>query len=153
MTGKPDPNEFPPAAELREIFKTVSGVPPAGDHVATQLQYVADMLAALDRLPAEPILAWREGGDTVRHIPIGREILVGRQTGDSGLCLAGDDLLSRRHFAIRTTGAICALEDLASRNGTAINTSENRIRHTTLCDGDLIYAGRHIFVYLNPTRA
>ena len=153
MTGKPDPDEFPPDAELREIFQTVSGVPPASDQVVTRLQYVADMLAALGRQPAGPILAWRESDGSVRQVQIGCELIVGRQTGEPGLSLAGDDLLSRRHFAVRAISATGTLEDLASRNGTAINTSENRIRQTTLCDGDLIYAGRHIFVYLNPARA
>jgi hypothetical protein len=152
MAAKPKPAGIPPPAELREIFQTVSGGAPAADLFATRLQYVADLIAALGPLPQEPVLAWREAGNSARHARIGRKLVVGRQTGDSGLSLAGDDQLSRRHFALRTQGANCALQDLDSRNGTAINASENRIRKHSLCDGDLIYAGRHIFVYLNPAR-
>jgi len=152
MTGKPGKPEFPPLEELRDIFQTVSSVPPAGDRVATHLQYVADLLAAVGHLPAAAVLAWRDASGAVRYVTIERELVVGRKTGETGLSLAGDDSLSRRHFSVRAAGAMVTLEDLGSHNGTAVNTSEGRVRHATLCDGDLIYAGRHIFVYLNPTR-
>jgi len=152
MTARPVKPEYPSAAELREILPTVIGAGAAGDPFATRLQYVADLLAKLGRLPAEPVLAWRETNGAVRHIAIGQELVVGRNTNASGLSLAEDELLSRSHFVIRTEGPLGTLEDLASRNGTAVNTSENRATTAKLCDGDLIYAGRHIFVYLNPNR-
>jgi hypothetical protein len=153
MSAKPGKDEILPLAELREIFQTVSGAPPADDCFATRLQYVADILASLGRQSEEPVLAWSETSSSVKHTRIGRELVVGRQTDDSGLTLSGDHLLSRHHFAIRADGGIYELEDLGSRNGTAINITANKISRKILCDGDLIFAGRHIFVFLNPTRA
>jgi FHA domain len=153
MSAKSNEPEHPSAAELREILPTVTGFSAPGDPFATRLQYVSDLVIELGPQLSEPILAWREAGNAVRHVPTGRELVVGRQTGDVGLSLPGDDLLSRRHFVIRSDGPLGTLEDLHSRNGTAINTNDNRKNKTTLCDGDLIYAGRHIFVYLNPIRS
>jgi hypothetical protein len=142
-------NELPPGAGVREIFQTVTGSPPVTDYLATRLQYVADLLAALGRAPESTCLVWREAASGIRQERVGAEVVVGRQPG-GGLAFAEDDLLSRRHFSIRVDGSDFLLEDLQSRNGTAVNTSENRIRQRVLCDGDLIYAGRHIFVFLNP---
>jgi hypothetical protein len=153
MPAKSNDPERPSAAELREILPTVTGFSAAGDPFATRLQYVSDLVAELGTQLSKPILAWRDAGKAARHVPIGLELVVGRQTGEAGLSLPADDLLSRCHFVIRSDGPLGILEDLGSRNGTAINASNNRQNKTTLCDGDLIYAGRHIFVYLNPIRS
>jgi pSer/pThr/pTyr-binding forkhead associated (FHA) protein len=115
------------------------------------LHYAAEFMAGLGGLPGGPVLAWRDAAGCVRHTDIASELVVGRRPGE-GLTFAEDDLLSRRHFRICHDGTACALEDLNSRNGTTVNSSENRIRRTTLRDGDLIYAGRQILVYLNPAR-
>lgn len=149
MKEKSGDDAIPPGGELREIFQTVSGSPPPADHLVTRLQYVADLVGALGRAPAGPCLVWRESASVVRHARVGAELVVGRKP-EAGLAFADDDLLSRRHFLIRAGGAACILDDLQSRNGTAVNTSEHRVREKVLRDGDLIYAGRHIFAFLNP---
>jgi hypothetical protein len=150
MRDTPQPEAIPPA-ELREIIQTVSGSIPAVDQLARRLHYVAEVMAGLGALPGGPVLAWRDIGGCVRHADIASELVVGRQAGD-GLTFAEDELLSRHHFKVCYDGATCALEDLNSRNGTTVNSSEDRIRRATVRDGDLIYAGRQIFVYLNPAR-
>lgn len=145
------PPEAIPPAELREIFQTVSGSVPAGDELARRLHYVAEVMAGLGATSGGPVLAWRDAGGGIRHADIASELVVGRRAGES-LNFAEDDLLSRRHLRICNDGSTCALEDLNSRNGTSLNSSENRIRQATLRDGDLIYAGRQILVFLNPAR-
>ena len=140
---------MPPSEKLQEICQTISGVPSPKDQIATRLGYVADLLANAGPLPNVPILVWREEDRSIHHVLIGECLIVGRQTGNPGLTLPDDNLLSRRHFAVRVTGAVCMLEDLQSRNGTAINRHEKLVQQRSLCDGDLILAGNHIFAYLN----
>lgn len=143
---------MPPSEELQEICQTISGLPSPNDQIATRLRYVADLLANAGPLPTVPVLVWREEDHSVRHALIGKGLVVGRQTGQSGLALPDDKLLSRRHFEVRTTGAECMLEDLQSRNGTAINRPEARVTQRSLCDGDLILAGNHIFAFLDQSK-
>jgi len=140
---------MPPSEELQEICQTISGLPSPNDKIVTRLRYVADLLANAGSLPNAPILVWREEDRPVRHALIGGGLVVGRQTGEPGLTLPDDKLLSRRHFVVRTTGVECMLEDLQSRNGTAINRVEERVQQRSLCDGDLILAGNHIFAFLD----
>jgi pSer/pThr/pTyr-binding forkhead associated (FHA) protein len=113
------------------------------------LEYVAELLAGAGPLPKEPLLLWREEGEAARHAVIGQELVVGRNTGGSGLTLPDDAGLSRRHFLIRQATGSCLLEDLKSRNGTAINRPAKRMSQHRLRDGDLILAGSHLFVFLD----
>jgi hypothetical protein len=145
-------SSMPAPEELQEICQTISGLPSPNDQIVTRLRYVADLLANAGALPNAPILVWREEDRSVRHALIGEGLVVGRQTDETGLSLPDDNLLSRRHFAVRTTGAERILEDLQSRNGTAINRPEERVQQRSLCDGDLILAGNHVFAFLDQSK-
>src|SRR5439155_1826656 len=129
-----------PAAELRDICQTMTGLPSPSDQLATRLQYLADLVTHAGRLADAPMLLWREGDRNVSHQAIGEELIVGRQIAGPGLALAEDKLLSRRHFVIRTGGESFTIEDLKSHNGTAINRPEDRVADPrALRDGDLIF--------------
>lgn len=142
---------MPPPAELRSVCHTITGLPAPDVQLACRLHTVTKLMADAKSLPAVPLLLWREPDQTVRHVLIGERLVVGRQAG-AGLALPGDDSLSRRHFLIRAAGGDCVLEDLKSNNGTAINLVTNRVRQQVLRDGDLILAGRQIFVFLDQGR-
>jgi predicted component of type VI protein secretion system len=122
------------------------------DNLARRLEFVAELLAGAGPLPKEPLLLWRETGQSTRHAVIGHELAVGRNTGQRGLTLAEDKGLSRRHFLIRHAAGSCVLEDLKSHNGTAINHPQQRVQQHVLRDGDLILAGSHVFVFLDHGR-
>jgi pSer/pThr/pTyr-binding forkhead associated (FHA) protein len=130
----------------------LTGLPAPGDLLTRRLEYVADLLADAGPLPKEPLLLWRPAGQAPRHALIGQELVVGRNTGQTGLTLSDDAGLSRRHFLVRRDADSCVLEDLKSRNGVAINRPEQRVQQHVLRDGDLILAGTHIFVFLDHGR-
>jgi transcriptional regulator of acetoin/glycerol metabolism len=74
------------------------------------------------------------------------EIIVARgatgrieRAGRSALLVVGDHETSRRHLAIRPSENGWMLEDLGSRNGTAVNGE--RVDRFELADGDVIEAG------------
>jgi hypothetical protein len=130
----------------------LTGLPAPSDHLARRLENVADLLAGAGSLPKEPLLLWREAGQSARHAAIGQELVVGRNTGQTGLTLPEDAGLSRRHFLVRLAAGSCVLEDLQSHNGTSINRPEQRVQKHSLRDGDLILAGSHVFVFLDYGR-
>jgi len=145
-------NLLPPPEKLREACQTLSGLAPPTDQFVARLQLIAKLLADAGPLPLMPLLVWREESDnSVRHARLEPEFMVGRMVGAPGLSLADDKLLSRRHFILHAQGAGFALEDLNSHNGTSINRTRNRVQHHFLHDGDLIFAGDHLFVFLDQS--
>ena len=148
----PSRDPLPPPLDLRDASRTLAGLPAPSEHLARRLEYVADLLAGAGPLPKERLLLWRGAGQSPRHAVIGQELVVGRKPGQTGLTLPGDAGLSRRHFLIRHTADPCVLEDLKSRNGTAINRPEQRVQQHLLRDGDMILAGSHVFVFLDCGR-
>jgi pSer/pThr/pTyr-binding forkhead associated (FHA) protein len=60
--------------------------------------------------------------------------------------------LSRRHFLVRAESQVLFVEDLKSHNGTAINRMQDRIERRLLHDGDFLFAGSQVFVFLDQTR-
>jgi len=150
MPTNPADTPLLPAAALRDICETLTGLAEPTDQLASRLQFVADSLADAGPLPATAILLWRQPDKpAIHHVAINQELVVGRKPGEPGLSLPEDNLLSRRHFLIRPENDHFVLEDLQSHNGTAINHSANRIQGHILHDGDLILAGNHIFVFLD----
>ena len=126
----------------------MTGFSAANDELGIRLQKVADLLSRSGPLPEEPVLIWQESAGAVQHAVIRDGMVVGRQAGEGGLTFAKDNFLGRQHFAIRHVGPDFFLEDLKSRNGTAINDAKIRIKSRLLRDGDIIFAGNHIFVFL-----
>jgi hypothetical protein len=146
-------NLLPPIEKLREACQTISGLAPPTDQFVARLQLIAKLLADSGPLPPVPLLVWREESeDSVRHAPLEDEFVVGRMAGAPGLSLASDKLLSRRHFVIHAEGVGFSLEDLNSHNGTSINRTRNSVQRHFLHDGDVIFAGDHLFVFLDQRR-
>ncbi len=152
MPFQPSKDPVPPPDALRDASQTLTGLPTPGDHLVRRLEYVAELLTNAGPLPKEPLLLWREAGQAARHAVIGQELVVGRNIGQTGLTLPEDAGLSRRHFLVRLAASQCVLEDLRSRNGTAINRPEQRVQQHVMRDGDLILAGSHVFVFLDYER-
>ena len=93
-----------------------------------------------------PRLVWQTADGRFAHVelPDHRPLVVGRDPGAD--VHGGSARLSRRHFDIQPGDAGFELGDLGSLNGTRVNGS--RVTRRILRDGDLIEAGRLIFVYL-----
>jgi predicted component of type VI protein secretion system len=118
-----------------------------------RLQFIADLVADGAGSPGAAVLAWRGSDRTLGQSVIGKELVVGRQTGPGGITVPQDKLLSRRHFVIRAEGSDFVLEDLDSHNGTSINRMRNRVKQSSLRDGDLILAGDQVFAFLDSRNA
>jgi len=152
MPLNPDTGPLPAQSEMREACETLSGFAVPADQFTARLQFVSDLLADAGPLPAAPILLWREPGHYARHVAVGSELVIGRDSGQSGLSYPEDKLLSRRHFLLRAEANGVVLTDLKSHNGTSINRPRNRIETRLLRDGDLVLAGEHVFVFMDQGR-
>jgi hypothetical protein len=153
MSDSGDVLPTPTDAQLREACKTLTGASAgAKDKMASRLAYIAELLTDAGPLPHEPVLLWREQNRKVEQKVIGEALRVGRNTGEGGLSLAEDVHLSRSHFSIRIAGDSGMLEDLNSHNGTRVNMPEAKVHNQVLRDGDCIFAGNHIFVFLDPRK-
>ena len=152
MTKEPAEAAPPSPRELREACQTLSGMPASNPDLAAKLQYVAGLLADAEPLPSAPVLLWRESNQTVRHAVIHGTFVVGRAPELPGLAFPEDKLLSRNHFSVCVTEEGCLLLNLNSKNGTAVNRAGETTSQCLLLDGDLIFAGNHIFAFLDQTR-
>jgi FHA domain len=88
----------------------------------------------------------------VSYHVIGARILIGRlaksEQHPTGCDLApADEQLSKRHFEIVRAGDFFVLRDLGSSNGTYVNHDSAKISETVLKAGDIILAGRSLFVF------
>src|SRR5207237_5308995 len=78
------------------------------------------------------------------EFPIGTiEFTIGRQQ-DNDVCLE-DDLVSRRHCAIRLLDGRAVARDLQSRNGTYVNGEA--ISEKVLRQSDVLRVGSSTFIY------
>jgi pSer/pThr/pTyr-binding forkhead associated (FHA) protein len=134
---------------MLESALTLPGAPEVKDQMVSRLQYLSDLLAEAGNLPRAPLLLWRETQGTIRQLTLDNNLVIGRQPEPGGLAFAGDKLMSRSHFAIRRKANSFWMEDLKSHNGTAVNEPEQLTSKRMLCNGDVIFAGQQIFVFLN----
>jgi len=151
MNKEPTSESPPSAEELRAACQTLSGMPASNPELTAKLQFVAHLLADAGPLPSSAVLVWRESNQTVKHVPILDPLVVGRSPASPGLAFPEDKLLSRSHFSIRVTADGCLLQNLNSKNGTAVNRAGEAVPQRLLRDGDLILAGNHIFAFLDHT--
>ena len=111
----------------------------------SRLRYIAAIIADAGLLADGPQLLYRTLEKKMACVKIGQELVVGRQK-PADLVLGDDKRLSRKHFRICCGANGDRIEDLRSHNGTYVNGT--RIESRLLCDGDLIEAGRQVFVFL-----
>lgn len=139
---------MPDDKSLCDAYATSQALPALNDRLALRLEKLAGLVSRSGPLPPGPVLLWKDKTRTIRHKQIGKELFVGRRVENDGIRLPDDEFLGRRHFVIRNLGEECVLEDLASVNGTAVNETDNRVKKRLLLDGDMIFAGCHIFAFL-----
>jgi len=119
--------------------------------VHSRLAAASMLLQSVANPPPEPALIFARGRDqSVEVAPIGAGVTVGRGR-DATLCLEQCADLSRRHFTVRPESGAWLLEDCGSRNGTMVDGVEGRVTRRLLRDGDIIFAGDLMFLFVNPT--
>jgi two-component system response regulator AtoC len=110
---------------------------------------------AVAPLGAPPRVAWitayPHGGLSVRHLPAGESVIVGREASEPGEFAIDDPCLSRKHaeFVLGADGVV--VRDLGSTNG--LHVRGRRVREATLKPGDELYLGTLRVVIHGDTEA
>jgi len=91
-------------------------------------------------IPTLPMLAFVAGQKAGAELPVGSQLVVGRDAGAADVVLDEDDQVSRRHAAFSPAGSGLTVQDLGSTNGTFVNG--RRLEHATaLSAGDRVELG------------
>jgi ABC-2 type transport system ATP-binding protein len=97
-------------------------------------------LTRVRQIPTLPVLVFVEGERAGIEIPVGTQIVVGRDPGAADVVLSKDTDVSRRHATFSPAGAGLTVEDLGSTNGTFVNG--HRLTGTAaLSNGDRVQLG------------
>jgi len=126
---------------LGRVGSTLNAVRGAPRDLYDRIKYVAEMIRDAGPVSTDAVLLLRSPDGRVHILPIGNELVIGRESM-SLQPLAEDVRLSRRHF--RIVGH--RLEDLSSLNHTFVN--DTKVTTCELKDGDVIAAGHQTFVFL-----
>ena len=91
-------------------------------------------------IPTVPTIAIVSGQRAGSEVPVGGQIVVGRDPGAADVVLDGDAEISRRHAAFSPAGAGLTVRDLGSINGTLVN-GEQIVGTVALRTGDRVGIG------------
>jgi hypothetical protein len=115
-----------------------------------KLSAEARMFWTAEKAPMEASLIYtRERSGKIEVTPIREGITVGRSR-KCAVCLEHSADLSRIHFLVRPENGNWVMEDLGSVNGTSVEGLEVPVMKHTLRDGDLVFAGEQMFLFMNP---
>ena len=98
-----------------EVRAPTAAAPPPGQVVS------APAVTRVRRIPTIPVLAFVGGPRAGTEIPVGGQIVLGRDPGAADVVLEDDPEISRRHCTFSPAGAGLTVEDLGSTNGTFVN--------------------------------
>lgn len=141
---------IPPPADPGHCGPTLASASTDTAEVRQRIDIFCRLLAALPESSAGPALLYQlDGGDEVRSIALGEDLVVGRKpdASDGGLAFPDCERMSRRHFRIRQVEEFFVLTDLESANGTFVNAMQSRVREHWLTAGDLFFAGGVVFAF------
>ncbi len=136
-----------------EAKGTVQSLPIATQDVFDRVRRFGQFYDGLSTKPEGVALLYQDAVTAgIRFHTITQKLTVGRLAKSArnplGCDLAcDDDEMSRKHFEIALADGFYVVRDLDSRNGTALNRPGDRIKEALLKGGDLIFAGRAIFVF------
>ena len=91
-------------------------------------------------IPTIPVLVFVAGPKAGTEVPVGNQVVIGRDVGVADVILDHDDEVSRRHASFSAAGAGLTLQDLGSTNGTFVN-GQRFTGTVALKNGDRVQLG------------
>ena len=73
------------------------------------------------QIPTLPMLVFLAGQMQGSRLPVGAQLVFGREMGAADVILADDSAVSRRHAAFSPAGGGLTIQDMGSTNGTLVN--------------------------------
>ena len=126
--------------EIRGIAPAQAPAQPADRPAAQQVVPAAQQATRARQIPGLPVLVFVAGQESGTELPVGAQVVVGRDPGVADVVLDKDTEISRRHASFAPAGAGLTVQDLGSTNGTFVNG--HRLEYAvTLSTGDRVEVG------------
>ena len=104
------------------------------------------------QIPMLPVLAFVSGQQAGTEVPVGGQVVVGRDPGAADVVLDQDPDVSRRHASFSPAGVGLTVQDLGSTNGTIVN-GHRLEQAVTLSTGDRVEVGNTVIEVRLPGQA
>ena len=110
--------------------------------------WAADLEEKANQAEPDALPCWLADDEYIYPLKVGLNTM-GRSSDND--VIVPDCYISRRHCAILVhSGTGCELHDTASKNGTFLEGSSDRITLRPLANGDVIHTGGLIFAFVLP---
>jgi ABC-2 type transport system ATP-binding protein len=124
--------------ELRGLAPTA---PPAPAQAAVAPG--AQQVTRAKQIPQPPVLVFVAGQYAGTEMPVGEQLVIGRDPGVANVVLDQDADISRRHASFWPAGLGLIVQDLGSTNGTIVN-GHRLHQAVTLSTGDQVQVGETV---------
>jgi len=121
------------------------GLAPAGPAAedATPAPVGPQQATRAKQIPQPPVLVFVAGQYAGSEMPVGEQLVVGRDSGVANVVLDQDSDISRRHASFWPAGVGLIVQDLGSTNGTLVN-GHRLDQAVTLSTGDRVQVGQTV---------
>jgi ABC-2 type transport system ATP-binding protein len=127
--------------QLGATVLEVRGLAPAP--VPPHISQMGQQATRAKQIPMPPVLVFVAGQRAGTEMPVGEQLVVGRDPGVANVVLDEDPDISRRHASFWPAGVGLIVQDLGSTNGTLVNG--HRLEHAvTLGTGDRVQVGETV---------
>jgi ABC-2 type transport system ATP-binding protein len=141
--------------QLGNTVVEVRGLPdtaPQGPPAAQAVPDVAPQATRNKEIPSLPVLVFASGPWAGTRMPVGQQIVIGRDAGVADVVIDSDTDVSRRHASFSPAGWGLTVQDLGSTNGTIVNG--HRLDYAvTLSTGDRVEIGNTVIDIEVPGQA
>jgi ABC-2 type transport system ATP-binding protein len=135
----PTPPPAPPAAPPSPPVPPSS--PPAAAQAApTPTAFPEVQVTQVKQIPTLPMLVFLAGQLKGNRLPVGAQLVLGREPGAADVILDQDSGISRRHAAFSPAGGGLTVQDMGSTNGTLVN-GQRLTGTAALQNGDRVQIG------------
>ncbi len=129
--------------QLGATVLEVRGLAPAPAPPQPQISQVGQQATRAKQIPMPPVLVFAAGQLAGTEMPVGEQLVVGRDPGVANVVLDQDPDISRRHASFWPAGVGLIVQDLGSTNGTLVN-GHRLEQAVTLGTGDRVQVGETV---------
>jgi ABC-2 type transport system ATP-binding protein len=127
-------------ATVVEVRGLAAAPAPAQPGTPVAQPVVAQQATRAKEIPTLPVLVFVAGQQAGNEVPVGGQVVIGRDPGVADVVLDQDADISRRHATFARAGTGLTLQDLGSTNGTLVNG--HRLQYAvSLSTGDQVQMG------------
>ncbi len=129
--------------QLGATVLEVRGLAPEPAPPQPQISQVGQQATRAKQIPMPPVLVFAAGQLAGTEMPVGEQLVVGRDPGVANVVLDQDPDISRRHASFWPAGVGLIVQDLGSTNGTLVN-GHRLEQAVTLGTGDRVQVGETV---------